>query len=176
MMDTYLEGVRTGTSTTDRYAVLTMDNLGLLIPQHQLHALEPGFDVQRAEGDDLGWIAVAGAGAGAGARCPVYCLSEDLKPIREVPAGRRICVLLEIGAGLFGVLCDQVVMLDPAGIEILPLPDCMRTPNTPLQGLVLHGGRVSCVTSAQDLLACVGDAQPPVDAPGPAQRSEGRAS
>ena len=156
--------------TAGRYAVLTMDNLALLIPQHQVHALEPAFDVRRSEGDDLGWIAVAGA------RSPVHCLSEDMQPTREVPAGRHICVLLDTGDGLFGVLCDQVVMLDQAGLEILPLPGCMRTPSTPLHGLVLHGERVLCVTSAQDLLACAGETGQPDADSAPARLLVGRAS
>ena len=142
---------RSGAVTTGRYAVLTMDTLGLLIPQHQVHALEPGFDVQRSDGDEVGWITVTGTDS------PVYCLSEDLRPIREVPAGRHICVLLDIGARLIGVLCDQVVMLEQAGLQILPLPGCMRTPGTPLHGLVLNGERVLCLTSADDLLACVSE-------------------
>ena len=148
---------RSGLVTTGRYAVLTMDGLGLLIPQHQVHALEPGVDVQRSQGDGADWIAVGGAPS------PVYCLSADLKPIREVPAGRHICVLLDIGPRLFGVLCDQVVMLDQAGLDIPPLQGCMRTPGTPLHGLVLQGEQVMCVTSADDLLACMG--QQGVDAP-----------
>ncbi len=153
-----------------RYAVLTMDELALLIPQHQVHALEPAFDVQRSEGEDAGSIAVAGAS------WPVYCLSKDLRPIREVPADRHICVLLESGAGLLGVLCDQVVMIEQMGLDILPLPRCMRTPGTPLQGLVLHAERVLCVTSADDLLGCIGLQQGTADEPGPPQRLQGRAS
>lgn len=163
------EDARLGPVTTGRYAMLTMDNLGLLIPQHQVHAVEPGLDVQRSAGDAVGWIAVAGA------HSLVYCLSGDLKPIREVPTGRHICVLLDSGTGLFGVLCNQVAMLEQAVIEVLPLPECMSAPNTPLQGLVLRDERVLCVTSAQDLLGCVGDERPPVDDRRPAQLLEGRA-
>jgi hypothetical protein len=67
-------------------------------------------------------------------------------------------------------------MLEQEGLGILPLPRCMRTPGTPLQGLVLHAERVLCVTSADDLLGCVGLQQGPVDEPGPLQRLQGRAS
>ena len=150
-------------AASGRYAMLTMDELGLLIPQHQVHTLEPAFDVQRSEGEDADWIDVAGA------RSLVYCLSENLQPIREVPAGRHICVLLESGGDLFGVLCDQVVMLEQAELDILPLPECMHAPDTPLRGLVLHGEKVLCVSSADDLLACLGEKQGPVGEPGPAQ-------
>ncbi len=153
-----------------RYAVLTIDERALLIPQQQLHALEPAFDVQRSEAGDAGWIAVAGV------NWPVYCLSEDLRPIREAPADRHFCVLLESGAGLLGVLCDQVVMLEQMELEILPLPRCMRTAGTPLQGLVLHSERVLCVTSADDLLDCVGLRRGPTDESDPLQRLPGSAS
>jgi hypothetical protein len=169
MIGKRMDEARFGPATAGRYAVLTMDNLGLLIPQHQVHALEPGFDVQRSEEDGVDWISVGGAPS------PVYCLSADLRPIREVPAGRHICVLLDTGTRLFGVLCDQVVMLDQAGLDLLPLQGCMRTPGTPLQGLVLHGERVMCVTSADNLLACLDQqdierSQQPTEALGPAER------
>ncbi len=156
--------------TIGRYAVLTMDERALLIPQHQLHALEPAIDVQRSEAEDAGWIAVAGV------NWPVYCLSEDLRPIREAPVDRHICVLLESGAGLLGVLSDQVVLLEQMELEILPLPRCMRTAGTPLQGLVLHAERVLCVTSANNLLDCVGLQRAPTDKSDPLQRLPGSAS
>lgn len=151
MIGRHPEPTLPGPATTDRYGVLTLDELSLLIPQQQIHALEPGFDVQRAEGDGGAWIAVAGD------LYPVYCLSEDLRPVPETRGGRRICVLLDTGSRLFGLLCDQVAMLDRARTETVPLPECMRTPDTPLQELALHGERVFCVTSAPELLACVGE-------------------
>ena len=61
------------------------------------------------------------------------------------------------------MLCDQVIMLERTGLDILPLPGCMRTPNSPLQGLVLDGEGVLCVTSADDLLGCVTPEQGPAD-------------
>ena len=126
-----------------------MGQLGLLIPQHQVQVLEPAFDVQRSNGEDVGWITVAGV------RCPVYCLSENLQPIREVPTDRHICVLLDIEGGKFGLLCNQVFMFEQTKLDIKPLPECMHVPNVPLQGLVLHGEKVLCVTSAHALSACL---------------------
>ena len=152
---------------TAQYAVLSIGRLGRLIPQYQIHALEPVFDVQRSKGGELGWITVAGV------RSPVYCLSENLQPIREVSADRHICVLLDMGGGLFGVLCDQVAMLEQAELEIKPLPACIHTPDTPLRGLVLHDKKVLCVTSADDLLACLGGKPEPISQSGHAQLLDG---
>ncbi len=131
------------------YALLSMDRLALLIPQHQVRSLEPALDVQRTQARDAAWISTAGV------NWPVYCLSEDLWPNLEVPANRHICALLQSGAGLLGVLCDQVATLERTELDILPLPHCMRTQDTPLLGLVLHAGRVLCVSSANHLLNCV---------------------
>jgi len=128
---------------------LTLGELHLLLPQHQVYALEPAFDVAYPAGEDLGRIQVDGMG------WPVCCLSEELRPVREIPASRHVCVLLHVNAGLFGVLCDQVSLADGAGgSDVLPLPECMRTLHTRLRGLVLQEEQVLCVTSVEDLLAC----------------------
>ena len=159
--------VPTGSAAIGLYAVLVMDGLELLIPQNQVHALEPGFDVQHPDAGGVGWITVAGT------RSPVYCLSRDLQPLREAPASRHICALLDSGAGLFGVLCDEVTMFEQAAHEITPLPACMGSADMPLQGLMLHGEQVLCVGSADDLLACLDNAREPVRDRGPAQLSSG---
>lgn len=143
-----------GVATSTRYVILTMGALRLLIPQNQVYALEPSIDVLHQAGEDVGWIDVAGG------RWPVCCLSQDLSPVREIPTGRSICVLLHMDGGLFGVLCDQVVMLGhQTAVDWLPVPECMRTPTMRLRGLVLDGEQVLCVVSAQDLLAGIGVAQ-----------------
>lgn len=162
--------IRLEPSSSYRYVFLSIGQLGLLIPQHQVHALEPSFDVQRSKGGDAtGWISVTGASS------PVYCLSENLQLIHEIPTDRNICVLLDIGDGLFGILCDQVVMLTQAELEIRPLPACMQGPDTPLRGLVLYGEKVLCVTSADDLQACLGVKPEVVGKPDPAQLLNGEA-
>jgi len=152
-----------------RYALLVMDGLQLLVPQNQVQALEPGFDVQHPDAGGVGWITVAGA------RSPVYCLSQDLTPLPEAPASRKICVLLESGAGLFGVLCDQVTMFERTEREIRPLPPCMGAAGTPIQGLMLHGEQVLCVSTADDLLTCLDEELAAVREPAVAQLETGGA-
>jgi hypothetical protein len=153
--------------TTGRYVVLNMGQLSLLIPQHQVRILEPAFDVQRLKEDDVGWLTVAGV------RSPVYCLSEQLQPISEVPADRHICVLLDIGGEKFGLLCNQVFMFEQAELDIMRLPECMQVPDTPLRGLVLYDEKVLCMTSAHDLLACLEVNKASVGYQKPAPQSHG---
>ena len=159
-----------GSAGDGRYTVLYLDELALVVPQHEVRTLEPAFDVTHPEGGEVGSIAVAGT------NWPVYCLSEDLRPIRVAPAERRICVLLESSAGLLGVLCDEVVMLEQDEWQTLPLPECMHTPDTPIGGMLLQGDRALCVTSVAGLLACIGQQQGPAAEPGPPQRLQGSLS
>lgn len=136
-------------ASSDHYAVLQMGRLGLLIPQHQVHTLEPSIDVQRMQGEGFGWLTLAGV------RSPVYCLSEDLRSITEVPPDRHICVLLITHENKFGLLCTQVALFEPFELDIVPVPECMRMTNLPLRGLVIHGDRLLYLSSAQQLLDCL---------------------
>jgi hypothetical protein len=134
----------------DRYVVLGLGNLRLLLPQRQVYTIEPALDVERSEETDERRISIDGAS------WPVHCLSEDLRPMREVPSTRRICLLLRTTTGLLGLLCDRVALYGGGGeIQVLPVPGCMLTPDSPLRGLVLQGEEVLCLTCAEDLVACV---------------------
>ena len=154
----------------DRYALLTIDQLSLLIPRQQVRAIKQAIEVQCSVEDEKCWITFAGV------NWPVYSVSEDLQPIHQLPAVRRNCVLLESGAGLLGLLCDQVNMLEQMELEILPLPRCMRTQDTPLHGLVLHDARVLCAITAANLLMCVDQQACPADQLSSPQRMQERKS
>ncbi|MGD8589904.1 MAG: hypothetical protein PVG22_13845 [Chromatiales bacterium] len=135
-----------------RHVVLQMGRLALLIPHHQAHTFEPTMDVIRSQDEGVGWFSLDGT------RSPVYCLSEDLQPITEVPADRRICVLLNTDAEIFGLLCTHVGLFEQIKPDIQPVPECMRVPKLPVRGLVTQGEEVLYVTSAQDLLSCLDQA------------------
>jgi hypothetical protein len=136
---------------TPRYVIVTIGKLRLLLPQPHIYALEPALDVEPITGVAVGQIRVENV------HWPVYCLSEALTPIRTIPISRRICALLRIDSGLFGLLCDQLALSQwHNGLAILPLPDCMRTPASRLRGLAIQGKEVLGVVSAEDLHACIG--------------------
>jgi len=134
-----------------RFVLMSIDELTLLVPQRHVHALEPAFDVRRSAGEEVARITVADA------TWPVYCLSMDLRPLSDVPGGRHVCVLMESGSGLFGLLCDRAALVEGGGLEIRPLPACMRTPHTPLRALALQGDQVCCISSAKALIDFVGE-------------------
>lgn len=156
MIGEHTDGDRINSSKRGLFTVLDLERLSLLIPQHQIQALEPAFDVQSAGGTGVGWISMGGT------RLPVYCLSNDLQTTRAVPADYPICVLLNANGNRFGLLCKQVQMLEESEVDISPLPECMRTAENPLWGLLRQGEKVVCATSADDLLACL-DEKPQSD-------------
>lgn len=136
----------------ERYVVVQMGDSDLLIPQQQTHSLEPSIDVMRSQAEGVGWFTLDGN------RSPVYCLSDDLQPTTEVPADRRICVLLNIDGEKFGLLCTNVALFEQTDPHVEPVPECMRIPDLPIRGLVVHGEKILYVTSAQDLLSCLDQA------------------
>lgn len=131
------------------YSVLKLDLLALLVPQQDVRALEPADDVEIVEppANGVGWIRVGSE------RCPVYCFSEQLRRLSEVPATRRICAVLAVGQQTFGILCSEVAMLRLPEQRVSPMPEAMILPGRPIHALALHEGTVMCVSSAARLMA-----------------------
>lgn len=144
-----MESEYSNPATSSYYAVLCIGEVYLLLPQNQVRTLEPAFDIQYAQEESIGWITVEGTSS------PVYCLSKNIEPIREVPDDLHICALLNVEEGFYGILCNQVGMLKQSEIQVMSLPECMCTPTIPFNGLVLHDNKVLCVTSADELLDCI---------------------
>ncbi|KOR31299.1 hypothetical protein TI04_01575 [Achromatium sp. WMS2] len=153
----------------DCYIVIRIDTLLFLVPQTQVYALEPAFDVEylkdicnledEIECDDSLAINVNSSKALGQLQIddqdyPIYGLSADLKPISKVPETRRICVLFNTPSQVFGLLADQVVLLEfQEELNIRKLPICMQTGNSRIRGLVLKDQDVLCVIEAIDILA-----------------------
>jgi len=146
------------------YAKLVMGERDLLLPQHEVLSLEPIQDLESAKADgnnQVGCITLKGQ------QVPIYCLSQDLRPIKEIPEDHRLCVLLQDQHGVsFGILCNDVVTMESARFRVIPLPECMRLPGTPIRALVLDGEQVLCISSSNNLTALIatsGQPQPDLD-------------
>ncbi len=131
-------------------AILKISGLRLSLPQREIRALEAADDVELrdAESSVIGWLRHAQQ------RWPVYCLSQELAPLAEVPAERRACVLLGSGAGYVGILCDDVSIGQQVRGAQHQLPRVMRTLDTPILGLIATDEQgIVCITSAERLTA-----------------------
>lgn len=132
---------------TPHFALLSIDGLSLLLPQQDIHTVEPVLDLEPATngGVHVGWISRDQE------RWPVHCLSADLELMRELPIERRVCVILDHDGLGFGLACEQMTSLQQAHLSFFAVPECMRMPGSPLRALARHSERVLCVTTAADL-------------------------
>lgn len=147
--------------------VLKIDTSMLVLNQGDIRTIEGVGDVLRIDppGGGVGWIEFEDRG------WPVFSLAENLRPIAEVPEVRRLCAVLAGEGGLIGILCDEVQVLESEALRFIPLPACMRYPDSPVSDVAEHAGGVLCQTSAQALLALLTGASAEVTADG--QRVEG---
>jgi len=129
--------------TAPAYVQLNLGKTRLLFPHTEVLSLEA-----------IPEIGTTGAGSGIGAVnlnetvLPVYNFDEQLQ-LRGGTQDSRPCVCLGAGRTAFALLCDKVETVEGATLQIVELPACMRSANTPVQSLALQGTRILCVSSVE---------------------------
>jgi hypothetical protein len=138
--------------TDQLYALLSLNNHALLLPQGDIRTLESILDMSSGDqlANSVGWLPFEGD------HWPVYGLDAGLNPCPELPEAQRLCVLLSIESGYFGLLCQNSATLPGSAVRIRPLPTAMIKPGSPLRGLALYGDRVGLVSTAEALAIFLG--------------------
>jgi hypothetical protein len=135
------------------YTLLSMGGHALLLPQSEIRTLVPIQDIslggRRASGV-VGWFPFAGR------RWPVYCLDEALQPRPHLPPGQRMCALVKLNTGYFGLVCAHVALVPGSAVRIWPVPAAMALPDSSLQGLSRYADRVALVSTAAALAVLLG--------------------
>lgn len=133
-----------------RYALLQLGATRLMLAQSDIREIEGADDIDLADAPPggVGWLRTGRQ------TYPVYCLSDEMALMDGIPALRQTCVLLAYQGGQFGLLCDQVQMLDTPG-AFHPLPECQRLADSPLEALVLQPDGLACLGSAPRLAALI---------------------
>jgi len=132
-------------------ALLKISGLNLLLPQGDIRTLESATDIDPITSAlySTGWIIYARK------HWPVYCLSEELSLMSEVPAERRACALIAMGAGYIGIMCDDMIILKNFTAQRFDIPLAMKMPDTPILHLVTYEQGIACVSNAKQLAAFV---------------------
>lgn len=133
-----------------RYALLHLGATRLMLAQSDIREIEGVDDINPAGAPPggVGWVRVDRQ------TYPVYGLSDELGLMDGIPAQRKMCVLLAHPGGQFGLLCDQVQMLETPG-AFHPLPECMRLADSPVVALALQPDGLACLGSVQRLAALI---------------------
>lgn len=118
------------------YALLTIEHRKLLLPQSEVRTLESVLDIRTKHPPvkGVGWLAFEQH------HWTVHGMDASLNPLTEVPANQRICILLTLEEGYFGLLCTDVTTVQRSAVELQPLPLAMTMPHTPISSLALLGG------------------------------------
>lgn len=132
-------------------ALLKIDSLNLLLPQADIRTLESVSDMDTANPlwKSTGWISVRQQ------RWPVYCLSDELELLHEVPPGRRACAMIAGESGYLGLLCDDVSIIKDFKSDSFELPAAMRLPDTPVLQIAQLDHGIACISNAQHLSAYI---------------------
>lgn len=151
---------------THRFVLLQIGQLCLMLPQHEIRAVESAADInplvpRLPPQQGVGWI------KSKDQIWPAYCLSEQLCVLHQTPQQRRACVLLAVDGGFIGLLCDDARVLKELEGSLFTLPDAMRLPNSPLIALLRHDGKLACVSNAARLAALIAQAGDGASSPQP---------
>jgi len=140
-----------GASRNTEAVVLKFDSVELMIRQDEIRMLEPASSIDAGDPErySVGWVGYMRQ------RWPVYCLSEQLGLMDNIPSSRRTCVLLPSRDGHIGVLCDDVSVLKQAAGRNYELPLAMRTAESPILGLLAHSNGMLSVSNANRLAAYI---------------------
>ncbi len=135
---------------TDRertYVLLTIEHRKLLLPQNEVRTLESVLDIraQYPPVNGVGWLPFEHH------HWPVYGMDAALNPLSTVPSNQRICAVLTLEGGYFGLLGTDVATVQGSAVELQPLPRAMAMPNTPLRSLALLGDHIGLVSAAAAL-------------------------
>jgi len=146
-----MQNLRSNSNTTGA-ALLKINGLNLLLPQGDIRTLESASDIDFVAPalHSLGWIAYAQK------RWPVYCLSEELSLMVNLPSERRACVMLAMGAGYIGLMCDDMLILKDFAAQQYEIPPVMIEPYTPILYLVTYAESIACASNAHRLTAYIG--------------------
>jgi hypothetical protein len=141
--------------TADLYVQLVFDGLNLFIPQQDVLSVEIMADLEYAQTTmgAIGWFGQHGHGQNS----PVFCLSEDLLLLTELPRSREFFILLKPrheGELPVGITCDQVEDLNVRyeHLYIQDLPTIMHTKENPVSKLLIYKEQVACICTGADLV------------------------
>ena len=139
-----------GPASGARYALLQLGATRLMLAQSDIREIEGADDIAPADAPPggVGWLRTGRQ------TYPGYCLSDEIGLMDGIPAMRQTCVLLAHQGGQFGLLCDQVQMLETPG-AFHPLPECMRLADSPVVALALQPDGLACLASASRLVALI---------------------
>jgi len=146
--------------TATRFVVLVLEEIALVLPQHEIKALEPALDVKASilQTADANQASVAGELALAEGTCPVYAFDADLRCLSTIPSPHRICAILHKGQQnhheQYAVSCVEVRLIARSKLALHEIPRLLKQ-KSPVKSLIVSDGQLLLGTTAAALFAHV---------------------
>ena len=132
---------------THAFALLTMADTSLRVPQNQIISLEPVLDISHAPPGrgNVGTIRFQSRSV------PVYRLNNLRRTQQELTADHRFTVIFEYDGIYFGLLCKQMQSVSRDRLILNPIPVCMQQADMVFTALAIFDNSVIKVTSKTTL-------------------------
>ncbi len=131
--------------------VASYDGIHLLFRKCEVKSVEMLDDVESSSPEGTGALRYRHGES----ECPVVALDGNFGILPSIPARRQHFILLASEKGELGIACDQTSLLREADARLMPLPDCMQSEESPIQGVALIADAIGFFCSSSALAACL---------------------
>jgi hypothetical protein len=117
---------------TGKLMMVTVDGTRMMFRGDEIKTFGSVHDLETGDlcTNSIGWIRHVGS------KIPVYCFTEAFDISTYLLENRSICVVL--GDADVAFMCSDIKTLDYPVERILPLPECMASSGTPVEGFGLY--------------------------------------
>lgn len=143
-------------SAADRYVLVIIGELYLLIPQEEVRSVEVIHDLHVVQSNDgvVGWFTQGEQ------EIPVLCLSENLQLQTEIPQTHGYFIVLNLPEAMraemptVGLTCHEsdILNIHQTNLDFQPLPPIMKLANAPISQLVLYEERIALMCHSVDIV------------------------
>lgn len=140
-------------ATSYLYVRLKFDGLLIFIPQEDLQAIEILSDINTMP-TDIGAVGWFGLEHGHGQNSPVFCLSEEMSLLLDVPRKREFLALIKAPEVPVGLVCDEVenINIKKEHLYFQEIPEIMRTHLSPISYLLIFNDTIGGVCTGKALV------------------------
>jgi hypothetical protein len=146
----------------ERFVVLQLESISLIVSQAEIVALEPVLDVQSASPSDASiyveqietpHVNAAGYLLLSSGPCAVFSLDTDLQCLAGIPATHRICAVMRNRQESYALSCVAVSLLSKTEVSFHATPRAMLNVRSPVMQLLVNDGKLLLGTTAATLYA-----------------------
>jgi len=135
----------------ERFVVLQLDEVSLVVAQTEVVALEPVLDVKmsaESNESDTRHEHASGYLSLVAGECSVFALNAELQCLAYIPETHRICAVMRNRQENYALSCAAVHLLSRTDIAFHATPRSMLNARSPVLQLMVHDAKLLLGTTA----------------------------